>query len=234
MTDIAMGLDRDEATSVMSVLLAELTAGVGVFDTAQRLRTSSTRLGTMLGLPERLTRAGATLDDILGHATAEGLLERARADHERPVRHETSGGVLAWKGAAGRHLELTVRPLRDGMRLALWRDITQQERDRAALNEEKARTQHMLRNVTDAIVMMDADGVILENSDRSGRLVDVPPEIVTPGHSHQDILRWHLSPPWRLWSSTPPGRRLRRSAPRRHPRRRRPDLHSQDAKWSLG
>lgn len=52
MTDIAMGLDRDEAASVMSVLLAELTAGVGVFDAAQRLRTASTMLGTMLGLPD--------------------------------------------------------------------------------------------------------------------------------------------------------------------------------------
>ena len=47
MTDIAMGLDRDEAASVMSVLFAELTAGVGVFDAAQRLRTSSTMLGTI-------------------------------------------------------------------------------------------------------------------------------------------------------------------------------------------
>jgi signal transduction histidine kinase/CheY-like chemotaxis protein/HPt (histidine-containing phosphotransfer) domain-containing protein len=189
MTDIAMGLDRDEAASVMSVLFAELTAGVGVFDAAQRLRTSSTMLGTMLGLPDRLTRAGATLDAILDHATTEGLL--GGPDATLALFAETSGGVLAWKGAAGRHLELTVRPLRDGMRLALWRDITQQERDRAALNEEKARTQHMLRHVTDAIVLMDPDGVILENSDRSGRLLDVPPELVTPGRSHQDILR-HL------------------------------------------
>ncbi len=188
MTDIAMGLDRDEAASVMSVLLAELTAGVGVFDAAQRLRTSSTMLGTILGLPDRLARADATLDDILDHAAAKGLLEEPNAT--QALFAEPSGGVLAWKGAAGRHLELTVRPLRDGMRLALWRDITQQERDRAALNEERARTQHMLRHVTDAIVLMDPDGVILENSDRSGRLVDVPPEIVTPGHSHQDIPRY--------------------------------------------
>jgi hypothetical protein len=139
MTDIAMGLDRDEAASVMSVLLAERTAGAGVFDAAQRLRTSSTMLGTMLGLPDRLARADATLDDILDHAAAKGLLGEPNAT--QALFAEPSGGVLAWKGAAGRHLELTVRPLRDGMRLALWRDITQQERDRAALNEDRARSQ---------------------------------------------------------------------------------------------
>ncbi len=188
MTDIAMGLDRDEAASVMSVLLAELTAGVGVFDAAQRLRTASTMLGTMLGLPDRLGRAGATLDGILSYAMTQGLLDERESTNA--LFAENTGGVLAWQGSAGRHLELTVRPLHDGMRLALWRDVTEQERDRAALNEERARTQHMLRHVTDAIVLMDPEGVILENSDRSGRLVDVPPEIVTPGHTHQDILRY--------------------------------------------
>ena len=71
MTDIAMGLDRDEAASVMSVLLAELTAGVGVFDATHRMRTSSTMLGTMLGLPDSLTREGATLGEILGHAVRQ-------------------------------------------------------------------------------------------------------------------------------------------------------------------
>src|SRR5271165_5121978 len=107
MTDIAIGLDRDEAASVMSVLLAELTAGVGVFDAAGCLRTSSTMLGTMLGLPERLTRAGGTLAGILDHALAAGLLEETGATIA--LFAEPSGGVLAWKGMVGRHLELTVR-----------------------------------------------------------------------------------------------------------------------------
>ena len=188
MTDIAMGLDRDEATSVMSVLLAELTAGVGVFDADQRLRASSSMLRAMLGLPAALTRPGARLTAILDHATATGLL--AAEPDTLELFAETAGGVVPWIGASGRHLELTVRPLAGGMRLALWRDVTEQERDRAALQEERSRTQHMLRNVTDAIVLMDADGVILENSDRSGRLLDVPPELVVPGRSHQDILRY--------------------------------------------
>ena len=42
---------------------------------------------------------------------------------------------------------------------------------------ELARASHMLRHVTDAIVLMDPDGVILENSDRTGRLLALPPEM---------------------------------------------------------
>jgi signal transduction histidine kinase/CheY-like chemotaxis protein/HPt (histidine-containing phosphotransfer) domain-containing protein len=55
---------------------------------------------------------------------------------------------------------------------------------------ELARASHMLRHVRDAIAFIDPDGVILENSDRSGRLLGLPPELVTPGNTHQDILRY--------------------------------------------
>ncbi len=55
---------------------------------------------------------------------------------------------------------------------------------------ELTRASHMLRYVKDWIGLMDADGVILENSDRSGRLLDLPPELVAPGATHQDILRY--------------------------------------------
>ena len=62
-----------------------------------------------------------------------------------------------------------------------------------ALNErteELARASHMLRHVTDSIVLMDADGLILQNSDRSGELLDLPPDMVKPGRTHQEVLRY--------------------------------------------
>ncbi|MGD9614535.1 MAG: PAS-domain containing protein [Alphaproteobacteria bacterium] len=55
---------------------------------------------------------------------------------------------------------------------------------------ELERASHMLRHVRDAIILMDPDGVILENSDRSGRVLDLPPELVSPGSTHQEILRY--------------------------------------------
>ncbi|MDB5403939.1 MAG: multi-sensor hybrid histidine kinase [Rhodopila sp.] len=189
MVDLAAGLTLDEADSLISVLLAELTAGVCVFTAARRLRTTSSVLGAMLDLPGRLTRPGTGLTDILEHAADRGLLTDPNATLD--LFAQPLGGTLIWAGTAGRRLELTVRRLSGDGRLALWRDVTDRERDRETLREERARTQHMLNYVTDAIVLMDPDGVILENSDRTGRLLAVPPELVTPGGSHQNILR-HL------------------------------------------
>ena len=37
---------------------------------------------------------------------------------------------------------------------------------------------------------MDADGLILQNSDRSGELLDLPPDMVKPGRTHQEVLRY--------------------------------------------
>ena len=56
--------------------------------------------------------------------------------------------------------------------------------------DELARASHMLANVTDPIVLFDHDGVILENSDRSGDLLALPPDLVTPGNTHLDVLRY--------------------------------------------
>jgi signal transduction histidine kinase/HPt (histidine-containing phosphotransfer) domain-containing protein/ActR/RegA family two-component response regulator len=56
--------------------------------------------------------------------------------------------------------------------------------------EELVRASHMLRHVTDSIVLMDADGLILQNSDRSGELLDLPPDMVKPGRTHQEVLRY--------------------------------------------
>jgi signal transduction histidine kinase/HPt (histidine-containing phosphotransfer) domain-containing protein len=185
-TDPDCTLDQQQAAALLPVLLAELTAGIGVFDAGLRLRALSPALTAMLHMPAELARTSTHLHAIAAHAAAAGLVADAAAAlalFGKPQR-----AVSMWTGPAGRHLELTVLPLADGGWLGLWRDVTERERDRARLEEERSRTQHMLRHVTDAIVLLDPSGVILENSDRSGRLLAVPPELVQPGGSHQAIL----------------------------------------------
>jgi len=179
-------LDQRQAAALLPALLAELTAGIGVFDAHLRLQALSPALTAMLHLPAKLARTGTHIDAIAAHAVATGLIGDSAAALCLFNRRER--GVAVWTGSAGHILELTVLPTDDGGWLGFWRDVTERERDRARLEEERSRTQHMLRHVTDAIVLMDGNGVILENSDRSGRLLALPPELVQPGSSHQAIL----------------------------------------------
>ena len=134
----------------------------------------------------------------LGRAIASKLWHHAECRRHSPIsslgtrRHpDPARASLAW-------LE-EVRPF-SSRQIALLRNFADQAviaienvrlftelRERTG---ELVRAGHMLRHVTDAIVLMDPDGVILENSDRTGRLLDLPPELVTPGNTHQDVLRY--------------------------------------------
>ncbi|MBL6456351.1 PAS-domain containing protein [Belnapia sp. T6] len=175
-------IDPADAAALLPALLRQMTAGIGVLDTGLVLRLANPRLGTILGLGER-ELAGLGLATLL-IPSAGAALGAAMAPFERP-----EGGIARWTTPDGRRMEVTVEPLPDGRRLGIWRDVTRQREAEESLAEARIRTSHLLRHVTDSIVLMDPNGVILENSDRSGRLLDLPPEMVKPGGTHQDILR---------------------------------------------
>ena len=97
---------------------------------------------------------------------------------------------------------------------------------------ELARASHMLRHVRDAIALIDPDGVILENSDRSGRLLGLPSELVAPGRTHQEILRYM----YRRgdYGFELPEDEFRCAAPRANLGRRQPFACQADAERGLG
>ena len=59
---------------------------------------------------------------------------------------------------------------------------------------ELARASHMLRHVRDAIALIDPDGVIVENSDRSGRLLDAAAGVGSSGQDAPGDPAVHVSP----------------------------------------
>jgi len=174
--------DAAEAALMLPVLMRQLTAGITLLDADLRLRLGNARLGEVLSLPAA-PAIGQPLDALLV-ASGPTVPAKARAVFEAP-----EGGTALWQMPDGRWVELTAERLADGSRLGLWRDTTRQREADARLLEQRLRTGHLLKHVTDSIVIMDPEGVILENSDRSGRLLALPPELVRPGATHQDILR---------------------------------------------
>jgi len=187
MTNALPNLAPQEAAALLPLLLAEVTAGIAVFSDDLRLRALSPALVTMLDLPPNLTEPGTGLHAIAMHVAATGLL--SDPDLVTRLFIDPAGGTEIWAGTAQRRLELTVRIVPGVGRMGLWRDIAARERDSIALASERARTQHMLKYVTDAIVVMDPDGTIVENSNLSSQLLGLPPALTRPGASHQDILR---------------------------------------------
>jgi signal transduction histidine kinase/CheY-like chemotaxis protein/HPt (histidine-containing phosphotransfer) domain-containing protein len=125
---------------------------------------------------------GMTLAMLAARMEESGRLRRPSGRGAVAAALAAGGG---WELQDGRTLDLVVEALPDGSRLLLWTPGPD-----ASLAEERARMRHLLDNMTDAVVLMDSDGVILENSTREGRLLGIPDELVRPGRTHADIIRF--------------------------------------------
>ncbi len=171
-------IDPDGAALLLPALLRQTKAGIGVFEPDLSLRLANPALAGILGLTLRPFR-GQALATLLGPSAGQALA----------IFRAPAGGTAAWVTPDERRLEVEVEVLADGSRLGLFRDVTWQHEAEQGLAVARSRTDLLLRYVTDCVVLMDPDGVILENTDRSGRLLDLPPELVQPGCTHQEVLR---------------------------------------------
>ena len=171
-------IDPDGAALLLPALMRQMKAGIGVFEPDLSLRLANPALAGILGLTMRPFR-GQALATLLGPSAGQALA----------VFQAPAGGTAGWVTPDERRLEVEVEVLADGSRLGLFRDVSRQHEAEQGLAVARSRIDLLLRYVTDCVVLMDPDGVILENTDRSGRLLDLPPELVQPGCTHQELLR---------------------------------------------
>ncbi|MBY0335303.1 MAG: PAS-domain containing protein, partial [Acetobacteraceae bacterium] len=171
----------DQESALLQALLSRMPGAVLVLDGDNRVRRANDRFTEWFGVA--MPCAGTRLDTVLARMAEAGRLRRPATPDG--LRAALAGPGPQWQMEGGRHLELAFEALPGGGRLCLWSDAPVE----ASLAEERARMAHLLENVTDAVVLMDADGVILKNSTRSGNLLGLPDDMVRPGTTHQDILR---------------------------------------------
>ncbi|WP_376092918.1 PAS-domain containing protein [Roseomonas sp. CCTCC AB2023176] len=190
-------VDPEHAVRLISLGLESIEAGVALFDPEGRCIVRNARLDAVLRLPPELRAEGAPLREFIRHHVRRGDAGPAlpdgtgsEADVDAALAPYTTGpGPTTWVTRDGQVLDLLIRRGAEGT-LGVWRDVTAMRRDQAALTDQKARVEHLLTNMTDAVVLIDADGTILETSHQGGELLGLPPEMPIKGTKHQDIIRF--------------------------------------------
>jgi signal transduction histidine kinase len=174
----------NEDAALLACLLDHMPSGLLHAGPDGRVLRANGRLGELFGVTP--PREGTTVSDWLGRLDAAGRLRR-------PVDRAAMGapfagppGTTRWQLVGGGMLELSVQALPDGGRLCLWTETATDE----SLAEERARMAHMLENITDSVVLMDAEGRILQNSNNSGELLSMPDHMAQAGSTHQEIIRF--------------------------------------------
>ncbi|MEI6162653.1 MAG: PAS-domain containing protein, partial [Roseococcus sp.] len=171
--------------ALIEALFSQADAAFLQLDAQLRVRRVSPAFGRMLrvALPE----AGCGLGDWLGGLLAAGAFSMPSSlPHLLAPFVTPNGGTARWARKDGRAVHLTVQALPDGGRLAGLAAIRADEETA----HELLRSAYLLENVTDAVVLMDPSGVILDNSTGRGDLLGLPDDLVQPGRTHQDILRF--------------------------------------------
>ncbi|WP_165585273.1 PAS-domain containing protein [Roseococcus sp. SYP-B2431] len=184
-------LSPEAAAALLPVLLEGMGGGMSLHDAELRRSFANRAMDEMLGLPAPISAAGTPLTDQIAAMEAAGLLRPADAVGVLAAFAGPGRKDIAWQAGDGRHLALSVLDAPGGARVALCRDVTEAREAEQRLAAGRARVEHLLSRTRDVVVLMDADedGTILENSDRTGELLSIPPELARPGSSHLAILR---------------------------------------------
>jgi len=152
-----------------------------------RVRRASRSVGMLLRVPP--PEPGCALADWLAGLLASGAFSSPTAlSHLLAPFQAPEGATARWAGADGRVSLLTVRPIAGGGRLATLCGIRPEQEEGEA--HELLRRAYLLETITDTVVLMDRDGVILDNSSGRGDLLGLPDELAQPGRTHAEILRF--------------------------------------------
>ena len=174
----------NEDAALLASLLDHMPSGLLHLGPEGRILRTNGRLGELFGISP--AAVGGSLGGWLDQLQAAG---RLRCPLDRAVleaQFASPSGKARWQLVSGNLLELSVQAMPDGGRLCLWTEAPTEE----SLAEERARMAHMLENISDSVVLMDAEGRILQNSNRSGALLGMPDHLAQAGSTHQDILRF--------------------------------------------
>jgi diguanylate cyclase (GGDEF)-like protein len=193
----------EQTNHLLHTALANMTHGLSMFDSDQRLVMCNDRYAEMYGLrPEQIKR-GTTLQSILEARIAAGMAPVGSAEYVTTRIDQVSDGVsFATENELtdGRVVSVNHQPMTDGGWVAIHNDITAYKNiERAllesseALRKSNARFAAALQNMSQGLCMFDADHQILVANERYRQIYNLPEELVKPGTTYEQIVDYRRS-----------------------------------------
>jgi signal transduction histidine kinase/DNA-binding NarL/FixJ family response regulator len=196
-----------------------LPSGFALYDADDRLVTSNAAYAAYMNLPRDAVRPGVAYLDVLQAIPQEpGVPPRDAAWFDRMQAAHRQGGEREMPSAGGGWVRVSKHSTSDGGVVTLVTDLTSAKRREAELaatrvEAEMAReaAERAQRSLDDAIralpsgfALYDADDRLVTSNAAYAALTSLPPDLLRPGVSYEDVLR-ALPPP-------PPGRPPRDAA----------------------
>ena len=228
---------NEHSTGVDAQLLVALDNMPGALvytDKDLKIVVCNSRFRDMYPVPEELLKTGRSYVDFLRHLAANGYYGKGDADAQVARRVESlrnpSGQSFEDHAPDGRWYRLLRRRVAAGGTVTVITDITEQKQAETELADKEAQLHVALDNMPGALVYTDQNLRIVLCNDRFRELYIVPPELLQPGHSYVEFLRY-LAENGYYGEGDPAAQVAKRVESLRNPSGKSFEDHAPDGRW---
>ncbi len=181
---------RDASVDYRDIVLESVPHGFCVFDSELTIRLSNRRMLDLFGMPESVTRVGASMYGLLKYSFEQGRLDGMSLEEawqERLLRLAARKPFSrVERFSDGRVVSIAYQPAPDGGWVAIHQDITAQQRLEDELRSQATIFRQALENMSHALAVFDASQRLVVFNSRYIAMYRYKPAEVRPGaHLHQ-------------------------------------------------
>ncbi|MFB9983214.1 putative bifunctional diguanylate cyclase/phosphodiesterase [Mesorhizobium kowhaii] len=195
----AEGMDRPrsmedelrEQNERFSAAVENMSHGLCMFDADERMIICNVNYINIFCLDARVMRPGIRFLDILRHSVDIGIASQSAEELyaiRKPYIDQAKASTYEETLSDGRIIHISHRPLASGGWVSIYEDITEQRRAERDLKEQHRRFDAALANMSQGLLMYDADGRLIVRNQRILELYGVSETDLPLGMGLRELL----------------------------------------------
>ncbi|MET3591082.1 MULTISPECIES: EAL domain-containing protein [Mesorhizobium] len=174
-----------------SAAVENMSHGLCMFDAEERMIICNRNYIDLFRLEAKVMKPGIRFFDILQHSVDIGIASQSAAELyavRKPYIDGAKPSTYEETLADGRIIVISHRPLASGGWVSIYEDVTEQRRAEEELKEQHRRFDAALGNMSQGLLMYDADGKMIVRNQRFLELYKVAAADFPFGTTHRDAL----------------------------------------------
>jgi diguanylate cyclase (GGDEF)-like protein len=174
-----------------SAAVENMSHGLCMFDADERMIICNGNYLSIFSLDAKIVRPGIPFLDILQHSVDIGVASQSAEDLyaiRKPYIERAQASTYEEILSDGRIVSITHRPLASGGWVSIYEDITEQRWAEQELKEQHRRFDAALANMSQGLLMYDADGTLIVRNQRFLDLCKAKAADFALGMTHSQML----------------------------------------------
>lgn len=168
-----------------------MSHGLCMFDATERMIICNNNYMSMFGLTPEVVKPGITLFEVLRHSVEVGVAAVTTEElyAERRAFIQGRRAATYQEGLSdGRIIAISHRPTAEGGWVSIFEDITERSRTEAGIKEQNRRFDGALANMSQGLLMFDADARLIVRNERILEIYGVDENVFPLGATHRELV----------------------------------------------